>query len=557
MAENNSAENNTADNNAAANSTADNSTAERSPVQADSAAHIDLSRVHLVGIGGAGMSGVARILLSREATVSGSDVKDSRPVRALRSMGAEIAIGHRAENLELAGSLPTVVVTSFAAIPQDNPELQAAADNGIPVIRRSDLLAELMDGYTQLLIAGTHGKTSTTSMAVTALQAAGTDPSFAIGGQLNRAGTNAHHGSGDVFVAEADESDASLLRYRPSIAVVTNIEPDHLDYFGTADNYFQVFRDFAELLSDDGVLVACLDDAHTAELAVACAQRGITVLGYGTSSDARPAEVEELLVAEITATEVLASGTRVWLKLRLPQGSGLAGANSGATTGEQTEQSREISVDYLVQIPGYHMVLNSVAAVLAGVAAGVDAEKLAEGVASFAGVRRRFEYHGEVADGRFAGVKVYDDYAHHPTEVMAVLTAAREQVLAEGKGGKVVACFQPHLYSRTKEFYREFAQALSLADACVVLDIFGARETPVEGLTSRIITNAMEESVAVRYEPDMSAAPATVASLAGPHDLVLTMGAGSVTVLAPEIVQYLRADGADDDSVAETNEAGR
>ena len=532
----------------------------------NSADTIDFSRVHLVGIGGAGMSGVARILLSRDATVSGSDVKDSRPVRALRSMGAEIAIGHSAENLELSGSLPTVVVTSFAAIPQDNPELAAAARHGIPVIRRSDLLAELMDGYTQLLIAGTHGKTSTTSMAVTALQAAGTDPSFAIGGQLNRAGTNAHQGTGEVFVAEADESDASLLRYRPSIAVVTNIEPDHLDYFGTAENYFQVFEDFADLIADDGVLVACLDEKHTADLAVECARRGITVLGYGTSSQTRSPEVADLLVAEITATEVLTAGTRVWLQLRLPAGIHSARSAAGAKSSQRAgakNQAQEISLEYLVQIPGYHMVLNSVAAVLAGTAAGVDAQKLADGVASFAGVRRRFEYHGEVTSGPFAGVKVYDDYAHHPTEVMAVLTAAREQVLAEAQGGKVIACFQPHLYSRTKEFYREFAQALSLADACVVLDIFGARETPVEGLTSRIITNAMEESVAVRYEPDMSAAPETIASLAGPHDLVLTMGAGSVTVLAPEILQHLRAAGdnnadADADADADVDsEAGR
>lgn len=191
---------------------------------------IDLSRVHLIGIGGAGMSGVARILLSRGATVSGSDVKDSRAVLALRFMGAHVAVGHAAENLSIAGEKPTVVVTSFAAIPQDNPELVAARELGIPVIRRSDLLGELMEGSTQVLIAGTHGKTSTTSMAVVAMQAAGMDPSFAIGGQLNKAGTNAHQGTGDAFVAEADESDASLLRYKPNIAVITNIEPDHLDF---------------------------------------------------------------------------------------------------------------------------------------------------------------------------------------------------------------------------------------------------------------------------------------------------------------------------------------
>ena len=192
-------------------------------------------RVHLVGIGGSGMSGVARILLSRGDIVSGSDMKDSRAVLALRSMGAHIAIGHAAENLELSGELPDVVVISFAAIPQDNPELIAAKAHGIPIVRRSDLLADLMADHTQVLLAGTHGKTSTTSMTVVAMQAAGMDPSFAIGGQLNKAGTNAHHGTGQCFVAEADESDASLLRYSPDIAVVTNIEQDQLDFFKNAD----------------------------------------------------------------------------------------------------------------------------------------------------------------------------------------------------------------------------------------------------------------------------------------------------------------------------------
>lgn len=227
---------------------------------------IDLSRVHLIGIGGAGMSGLARILLDRGKVVTGSDAKDSRIIFALTSAGAKVAIGHAADNLRLAGELPTVVVTSFAAIPQDNPELVAAREAGIPVIRRSDLLAELMEGYQQVLLAGTHGKTSTTSMSVVAMQAAGLDPSFAIGGQLSKSGTNAHHGTGTAFVAEADESDASLLRYRPTVAVVTNIEPDHLDFFKTHEAYFLVFDDFADRLSDDGTLVVCLDDEHAAAL---------------------------------------------------------------------------------------------------------------------------------------------------------------------------------------------------------------------------------------------------------------------------------------------------
>lgn len=480
---------------------------------------VDLSRVHLIGIGGSGMSGVAHILLGRGAVVSGSDIKDSRPVRVLESAGAHVAVGHRAENLEIAGQLPTVVVTSFAAIPQDNPELAAAREKNIPVIRRSDLLAELMEGSRQVLLAGTHGKTSTTSMTVSALQSAGMDPSFAIGGQLNKAGTNAHHGTGDAFIAEADESDASLLRYRPDVAVITNIEPDHLDYFGSKEAYFQVFDDFADRVTDDGYVVVCLNDEHAAALGANALKRGITVLGYGTSAAVR--EHPEIPVgAEITAQEVLSAGTSVTVCVRV---------------GDAEE-----TVSYVLQIPGAHMVLNSAAALLAGVLTGAEPTELARGLGDFTGVRRRFEYHGTVDTGTFAGTRVYDDYAHHPTEVQAVLTAAREKVAAEDSGARVVACFQPHLYSRTIEFDEEFAAALSLADAVVVLEIFGARETPVEGITSRIITDRIDEATTeVRYEPDFSAAVETVIGVTRPGDLVLTMGAGTVTMLADEILQGL------------------
>ena len=470
---------------------------------------VDLSRVHLIGIGGAGMSGVAHILLDRGSVVTGSDVKDSRPVRALRSQGATVAVGHAPENLELAGELPTVVVTSFAAIPKDNPELVRAAAEGIPVIRRSDLLAELMEGYTQVLLAGTHGKTSTTSMAVVALQAAGADPSFAIGGQLNRAGTNAHHGAGSVFVAEADESDASLLRYKPDVAVVTNIEPDHLDYFGSREAYFQVFDDFADCVTDTGHLVVCLDDDNAAECGRRALSRGVQVLGYGT--------------AEAVARHA-----------NIP-----AGAVVTAENPIRVELPGRGSAEYTLSIPGRHMVLNSAAALLAGVLAGAAPERLAAGLSDFTGVRRRFELKGEVAGGPLAGTRVYDDYAHHPTEVAAVLRAAREKVASEGSGARVVVCFQPHLYSRTQEFAAEFADALSLADACVVLDIFGAREAPVEGVTSRLITERIAGGTEVRLEPDFSAAPASVAALTRPGDLVFTMGAGSVTLLADEILAAL------------------
>ncbi|WP_165164144.1 UDP-N-acetylmuramate--L-alanine ligase [Corynebacterium qintianiae] len=474
----------------------------------------DLSRVHLIGVGGSGMSGLAHILLSRHAVVTGSDVKDSRPVRALRSQGATIAVGHDRANLELSGQLPTAVVTSFAAIPKNNPELVRAAEEGIAVLRRSDLLAELMEGSTQILLAGTHGKTSTTSMTVVAMQAAGEDPSFAIGGQLNLAGTNAHQGAGDAFVAEADESDASLLRYKPDIAVITNIEPDHLDYFGTHEAYFQVFDDFADRVQPGGHLVVCLDDDNAAACGERAKRRGINVVGYGTADAAarHPGIPAAAVVASSDATSAV-------VELRVGD--------------------VERTVRYSLTIPGHHMVLNSAAALVAGTLAGADPEKLAEGLSGFTGVRRRFELKGEVTQGAYAGTRVYDDYAHHPTEVTAVLTAARDKVRAEGNGGRVVACFQPHLYSRTLAFVDEFATALSLADAAVVLDIFGAREEPVEGVDSRIIIEKMDAATEVRYEPDFSAAPATVAELARPGDLVLTMGAGTVTMLGDDILAAL------------------
>ncbi|GJN42133.1 UDP-N-acetylmuramate--L-alanine ligase [Corynebacterium ammoniagenes] len=472
---------------------------------------IDLSRVHMIGIGGSGMSGLARILLSRGMEVSGSDVKDSTPVEVLRTMGAKVSVTHKAANLDLLGQKPTVVVTSFAAIPQDNPELVAAREADIPVIRRSDLLAELMQDRTQVLLAGTHGKTSTTSMVVSALQAAGKDPSFAIGGQLNRAGTNAHHGKDDIFVAEADESDASLLRYDPDIAVITNIEPDHLDYFGSAEAYFQVFDDFAERIKPNGTLIVCVEDEHAAELGRRAVESGVQVVGYG-SSKALAQHPDITPGAEILTEEVGRETTAVTVKL--PSGE----------------------VSYDLQIPGHHMVLNSAAALIAGELAGAKAQALAEGLSDFTGVRRRFEYRGTAGDN----IRVYDDYAHHPTEVAAVLGAAREKVTAEGLGGRVVVCFQPHLFSRTIEFANEFAKALSLADAVVLLDIFGAREQPVEGVSSRIISDKIADDVDVTYEPDFSAARQTVAEMTNSNDLVLTMGAGSVTLQAAEILEEIQ-----------------
>ncbi|KQB86756.1 UDP-N-acetylmuramate--L-alanine ligase [Corynebacterium lowii] len=474
---------------------------------------ISLERVHLVGIGGAGMSGLARILLDRGLTVTGSDMADSAVVASLREAGASIAVGHAAENLNLSGQAPTVVVTSFAAIPKDNPELVAAREQQIEVIRRSDLLALLMEGFQQVLIAGTHGKTSTTSMSVVAMREAGLDPSYAIGGQLNRDGLGAHHGSGSAFVAEADESDASLLRYRPEVAVVTNVEPDHLDYFGSAEAYFQVFEDFAARIVPGGHLVVCVDDEHAVSVARRAQDRGVTVRGYG-SAEAALQHPEITMLGTVEKMEATAAGSRAQIDL------------DGVT----------VQVD--LNIPGRHMMLNATAALCAGYLAGGEPEALAAGVSTFDGVRRRFEHKGTAA-----GVEVFDDYAHHPTEVEAVLKAARSKQEAAGQGGRVVAVFQPHLYSRTKEFAAEFAHALSLADEVVLLEVFGAREKPIEGVDSGLIAAHMPENMAgaVVREPDFEAAAHRAVEVARPGDLVLTMGAGSVTRLGPQIVAELES----------------
>ncbi|WP_311516875.1 UDP-N-acetylmuramate--L-alanine ligase [uncultured Corynebacterium sp.] len=474
---------------------------------------MSLDRVHFVGIGGAGMSGLARILLDRGAVVSGSDRAESTVLDDLRAAGAHVAVGHDAAHLSLSGQLPEVVVISFAAIPADNPELVAARQAGIPVIRRSDLLAQLMEGYRQVLIAGTHGKTSTTSMAVVAMQAAGLDPSFAIGGQLTATGLGAHHGTGDVFLAEADESDASLLSYAPTVAVVTNIEPDHLDFFGSPEAYFAVFDQFLERIVPGGHVVACLDDTHAAQLARRALDCGIAVAGYGTA-EAAAAHPDVPCVAQVVDVDHSAHESRATIELR----------------GEQ--HTTEVSVS--MTVPGMHMVLNATAALLAGVLVGGQPEALAAGLSSFGGVRRRFEPKGQAG-----GVHVYDDYAHHPTEVTAVLAAARGRLAAAGEGNLVVV-FQPHLYSRTREFAAEFAAALSAADTVILLEVYGAREEPIPGVSSQLIADGVDATTVI-VEPDFDRAAQAAAQAAKPGDLVLTVGAGSVTTLGPRIVELLSA----------------
>ena len=473
--------------------------------------------MHLVGIGGAGMSGVARILLDRGALVSGSDAKESRGIHALRARGALIRIGHDASSLDLLTGGATAVITTHAAIPKTNPELLEARRRGIPVVLRPAALAMLMKGRTTLMVTGTHGKTTTTSMLIVALQHCGCDPSFAVGGELGEAGTNAHHGSGDCFVAEADESDGSLLEYTPNVAVVTNIESDHLDFYGSADAYVGVFDSFVERLAPGGALVVCTDDPGAAALAQRSAELGIRVLRYGSSPD-RPSDT---LAGTLAAWEQ--QGTEAVAHIQL--------------AGDAHQRVMRLS------LPGRHMALNALGALLAAIEVGASADAVLDGLAGFEGVRRRFELVGTALVGKGVGkapnslVRVFDDYAHHPTEISATLAAVRT-VLEQSGNGRCLVVFQPHLYSRTKAFAAEFGRALDAADEVFVLDVYGAREQPLAGVSGASVVEHV--SVPVRYLVDFSAVAEAVAGAAGPGDVIVTMGAGDVTLLGPEIVSALR-----------------
>jgi len=451
--------------------------------------------VHLVGIGGAGMSGIARIMLARGMAVSGSDSRDSPALAALRSLGATVHVGHRGGNLGPA--VGTVVVST--AIRESNPELVQARRRGLPVLHRAAALAALMAGRRRVAVAGTHGKTSTTAMLTVAAQACGADPGYAIGGDLAGSGTNASDGGGELFVAEADESDGSFLLLSPDAAVVTNVEADHLDQHGTPEAVAAAFDRFAERVAPDGFLVTCADDPGARRLAAAAARLPRRVRSYGESAEA------DLRLAELALS---------------PSGCGYLAILDGTALARVR-----------LAVPGRHMALNSAAALLAGLELGLPAAGLAAGLAGYRGVRRRFELKGTAA-----GVRVYDDYAHHPTEVAAQLRAAR---MVAGDGRLVVA-FQPHLFSRTAAFAPEFGAALGLADEVVVLDVYPAREDPVPGVTGKLVADAVPLPAGrVRFEPDRSAVVGEVAGRARPGDLVITMGAGDVTTIGPAVLDRL------------------
>jgi UDP-N-acetylmuramate--alanine ligase len=462
----------------------------------------ELGPVHFIAIGGSGMNGIAMAFRQIGIEVSGSDRQDSGYLRALERAGARVHVGHRAEQL---GAARTVVASS--AIREDNPELAEARRRGLRVLHRSAALGSLMLDRRGIAVAGTHGKTTTTAMIAQVLAGAGLDPSFVIGGSLTGTKTGGHLGNGEVLVVEADESDGSFLQYPAEIAVVTNVDPDHLSNWGTAENYADGFLRFATGGSVR-LLVASADDPGATELT-----RRVRDQSARTGSGPAILTFGENETADIRILEPSFAGT----------GSSFALQHTvdGSPTGGPVR----------LVVPGHYNVLNAAASYAVASWLGVADEQIRAELSRYAGTNRRFQLVGTVD-----GIRVYDDYAHHPTEVANTLIAARTGV----GDGRVVVCFQPHLYTRTRDFWRELAGALELADQAIVMDVCGDREDPIPGIDGRMVADAVRPGTAeVTYEPLWDEAAPTVARIARPGDLVITVGCGDVTKVAPKIVAEL------------------
>lgn len=445
-------------------------------------------RIHFIGIGGAGMSGLARIALSHSIEVTGSDAKDSSVVKALQALGAKIQTSHAAQNVDGAD-----LVVYSTAISDTNPELLHAREIGINVLTRAATLSILMSESKRIAVAGTHGKTTTSSMLAVALQSCGADPSFAIGGTLTASGSNAHHGTGEIFIAEADESDGSFIEYRPFAAIVTNIEHDHVDFFATLASVEAAFRDFAATIDSAGFLTFCADDHGAKTLAKSV--NSTNRISYGVSEDA------DLVIDQI---ELLTMGSRARANWH--------GKNIGIIE---------------LQVPGKHNLLNAAAVLATGLQLGFNSLDLINGLFIFRGTGRRFELMGTVH-----GIRVIDDYGHHPTEIDATLTAARRFA----GDGRLIVIFQPHRFSRTLAFAEGFARALSQSDRALILEIYSAGERTIPGVTSKLITDLMEHG---EYVPNFVKVADEVIEFAQPGDVIITLGAGDVSSLAPVIVDGL------------------
>ena len=456
----------------------------------------ELGSVHIMGIGGAGMSGIAQILASRGVLVSGCDAKESRRTAALRALGINIEIGHTSEHL---AGVDSVMVST--AIPASNRERVAAGDLGIQVLSRAEALGTIMAGFRGIAITGTHGKTTTTSMFTVALHNCGVDPSFAIGSELNESGANAHSGSGELFVVEADESDGAFLFLQPDVAIVTNIEPDHLDHWGTFDAIEKAFMEFAVGVGQrGGFVVACHDDPGSLRMALAARQVGVDIRTYGESAEADYRMIDS------------ESGQTGWT---------FDTVHDGVRQGKVQ-----------LKVPGHHNALNAQAVFAAMLGMGYPAQQVVTGLQEFSGTRRRFDFKGEVN-----GIRVYDDYAHHPTEIAATLKAAREVV---GEGRLIVA-FQAHHYYRTAMFTKEFGESLGLADQVVVLEVFAPGEEPIPGASGQTMaSNVPLAEKFVVFEPSWSQVAGHLVQDAQPGDIIMTLGAGDIGLIASEVVEMLR-----------------
>lgn len=445
-------------------------------------------RLHFIGIGGAGMSGLARIALSHGITVSGSDTKDSSVVVALSALGATVATSHSASHVDGAD-----LVIYSTAISANNPERARATELKIPVLTRAAALAVLMSQSKSVAVAGTHGKTTTSSMLAVALQACAADPSFAIGGTITASGSNAHRGTGEIFVAEADESDGSFIEYHPFAAIVTNVEHDHVDFFPTPESVAKAFRDFAATIKPEGFLTYCADD--TGAVALAGTTKNVQLISYGVTEGA------DLHIDQIELKTMGSSARAVW---------------NGKTVGHIE-----------LQVPGHHNLLNAAGVLATGLKLGFGAAELLTGLGTFYGTGRRFEVIGTVH-----GVRVIDDYGHHPTEIKVTLEAARRYAA----DGRLIVIFQPHRYSRTQAFAAEFASVLDAADRAIVLAVYAASEKPIDGVTSQLITSQMKIG---EYIPNFVEVTDSVIEMAQPGDVIMTLGAGDVSSLAAIIVDGL------------------
>ena len=459
---------------------------------------LPFGRVHIVGIGGAGMSGIALVLHERGFQVTGSDLKTSRYVRELSRAGIDVHVGHDPATIDEIK--PDVVVIS-TAIPESNVEVVRAHELGIPVWPRHKILPVLSAGYTTVAVSGTHGKTTTSSMVATMLDGMALDPSFLIGGIVEGFGISARSGEGPYFVSEADESDESFLNFSPTIAIVTNVEADHLDHYGTLEKVEEAFCRFMASVGEDGTVIVCGENPHLVELARSTGRRVLTY-GFGDGNDTR--------VVAGPSKHTIGSTFNV----TLPDGS-----------------AHEVSIK---NNPGRHNMLNASAALTAAFVLGLDTDAAARALSTFEGVRRRFTHVGDVD-----GITLVDDYGHHPTEVRATLHAAKSLDFE-----RVVTVFQPHRYTRLQALADDFADAFADADVVMLIDVFPAGEMPIPGVTSKMLADKVAErhpDKSVFYVPDHASLMELLDEQLRPHDLFITMGAGDVTTVGPEYLEHRAA----------------